>query len=173
MQIIKAPNPIPASGGLYHATPMVFLAGSIEMGAAEDWQDRIAREMQDLDVTFLNPRRDNWDSSWTQSIDNPQFRQQVEWELDALERCDIIACYIDPTTKSPITLMEIGLHAKAEFGISKLRILCPEGFYRKGNIDVTAAFYEIPTFKDWKTWTQAIREELEGWDDFANLDHLR
>ena len=112
MQIIKAPNPIPASGGLYHATPMVFLAGSIEMGAAEDWQDRIAREMQDLDVTFLNPRRDNWDSSWTQSIDNPQFRQQVEWELDALERCDIIACYIDPTTKSPITLMEIGLHAK-------------------------------------------------------------
>jgi hypothetical protein len=38
---IKAPN----SYKQYQFTlPMVFLAGSIEMGQAEDWQSRVSRE---------------------------------------------------------------------------------------------------------------------------------
>ena len=63
------------------------------------------------DVTILNPRRDDWDNSWTQSINNPQFREQVEWELEAMEKADIIAMYFDKSTKSPITLLELGLFA--------------------------------------------------------------
>lgn len=44
-----------------------------------------------------------------QEASNPQFRQQVEWELNALSVADLIVFYFDPATRSPITLLELGL----------------------------------------------------------------
>jgi hypothetical protein len=55
----------------------VFLAGSIEMGAAEDWQVELPKNFENESVTFYNPRRDEWDSSWKQEQSNPQFNHQV------------------------------------------------------------------------------------------------
>lgn len=133
MKIIKAPNPN------IFSRPSIFLAGSIEMGKAEDWQTKIANLLTNTDYTILNPRRDDWDGSWVQSIDNPQFRQQVEWELKAMEQADKIVMYFDPATKSPISLLELGLHAHED----KLIVCCPEGFWRKGNVDIVCMRYEI------------------------------
>ena len=31
-------------------------------------------------------RRDDWDGTWAQESSHPRFREQVEWELDGLER---------------------------------------------------------------------------------------
>lgn len=132
---IQAPNKIgyPAS----HTT--FFLAGSIEMGKAEPWQDRIVKEMADRNVTFFNPRRNDWDSSWKQEISNPQFNEQVTWELEALDEADYILMYFDPNTKSPISLLELGLHANS----GKMIVCCPEGFWRKGNVDIVCSKYNI------------------------------
>ncbi len=58
-------------------TKRIFLAGSIEMGKAIDWQSEVVNALADTDLTLLNPRRADWDSSWVQSIDNAQFREQV------------------------------------------------------------------------------------------------
>jgi len=139
MKVIKAPNPIPLK-----PRPQIFLAGSIEMGKAEDWQTKFTSALSDLDVTILNPRRDDWDSSWEQNINNPQFREQVEWELDALtNRADIIAMYFAPETMSPISLLELGLLAKT----GRMAVCCPDGFWRKGNVDVVCAKYDIKTAK--------------------------
>jgi len=134
MKVIKAPNPI----GEEHNT--IFLAGSIEMGAAVNWQEQVTAALDGKDVTILNPRREDWDSSWVQSIDNAQFREQVEWELNALEKADCILLYFDPTTKSPISLLELGIHVRNP----ALIVCCPEGFWRKGNVDVTCRKYNIP-----------------------------
>lgn len=117
----------------------IFLAGSIEMGVAEDWQSKIEEELKDYNVIIFNPRRDNWDSSWEQSIHNPQFREQVEWELDHLDKSDIILMYFDENTKSPISLLELGLYAAS----GKMILYCPEGFWRKGNVDIVATRYGI------------------------------
>ena len=85
-EVIKAPRWFPRT----HGVP-VFLAGSIEMGAAEDWQAEVTSALMDTDALILNPRRDGWDSSWEQSIDNPEFREQVEWELNGIQNVDYIA----------------------------------------------------------------------------------
>ena len=111
--------------------PVIFLAGSIDMGSAIDWQD----------VTILNPRRDDWDSSWEQTIEHPQFREQVEWELKGLERADKILMYFAPGTKAPITLLEMGLFARSH--PDKLIVCCPEGFWRKGNVDIVCKMYGV------------------------------
>jgi hypothetical protein len=92
----------------------------------------------------LNPRRPDWDASWRQSIDDPQFRAQVEWELDGLERADRIAMYFDPATRAPITLCELGLHARG----GRVVVACPDGFWRRGNVQVVCARYRIPLVSD-------------------------
>jgi len=117
----------------------VFLAGSIEMGLAEDWQKLAEEALQDSAVTIFNPRRDDWDSSWEQRARNPQFSQQVNWEMDKLQKADHILMYLDPNTKSPISLLELGLHAADE----KLLVVCPDGFWRKGNVEIVCQRHGI------------------------------
>lgn len=120
----------------------IFLAGSIEMGSAEDWQSELASRLL-VDFNVFNPRRDEWDSSWEQKFETPQFSQQVRWELDALDKADIILIYFSPNTKSPISLLELGLYASS----GKVHVVCPEGFWRKGNVDIVCNKYNIPQYK--------------------------
>ncbi len=159
---IKVITPTDPSPGLPHANdpyPIVFLAGSIEMGAAEEWQKRLIAELEDAEVTctILNPRRNDWDSSWVQSKDNPQFRHQVEWELNGLEDASIIAMYLAPGTVSPISLLELGLHAD-----ENVLLCCPLGFARKGNVDIVANRRGIPVYETWSEWVDALVRDIRG-----------
>ena len=138
---IQAPNPLKDDGRV-----KVFLAGSIEMGNAEDWQKMIIKELSDYPIQFLNPRRDDWDSSWEQTIEDKQFNEQVTWELNSLEASQFIIMYFDPNTKSPISLLELGIHACCN--PEKLIVLCPEGFWRKGNVDIVCKKYGVKQVKD-------------------------
>lgn len=118
----------------------IFLAGSIEMGKAEDWQAKVARELANADAVILNPRRDDWDDTWVQSINHPLFREQVEWELVGLERADHVLVYFAPDTFAPITLLELGkLTARPD----RITVCCPDGFYRKGNVEVVCRWHRI------------------------------
>lgn len=118
----------------------IFLAGSIEMGKAEDWQKELGNWLMERNYNIFNPRRDDWDSSWSQTYEDPQFSQQVKWELNALDKSDWIIMYLDPLTKSPISLLELGLFANSK----KLIVICPDGFWRKGNVEVVCSLYDIP-----------------------------
>jgi hypothetical protein len=122
--------------------PSVFLAGSIEMGAAELWQDRAGAALDAAGMDVFNPRRPDWDSSWAQDITNIHFFRQVKWEMDALDAADQIVMYFDPATKSPISLLELGLHAAS----GKMSVVCPEGFWRKGNVDCVCDRFSIPQY---------------------------
>lgn len=141
--IIKPPQSISVRqfGGSFRS---IFLAGSIEMGTATDWQTVVAEYLCSKDNywTIFNPRRDNWDNSLEQTIENPLFYQQVNWELNALKIADTILMYFDPNTISPITLLELGLYAESR----KIRVVCPEGYFRKGNVDMVCNIYNIPQF---------------------------
>lgn len=143
VDIVKAPNEYDLADKFG-----VFLAGSIEMGKARDWQTELTQSLSDNeDVVILNPRRDDWDSSWVQSIENEQFRGQVEWELQAQEDATVIAMNFCEDTQSPITLLELGLFALQKYkqdGEPKYLIVhCPEGFWRKGNVDIVCSWYGV------------------------------
>lgn len=131
----------------------IFLAGSIEMGAAHDWQTDLSRQLSEYII--LNPRRDDWDSSWQQTIDNPDFKQQVDWELSGIEKADIVAVYFDPATKSPITLMELGIISQVK--ADKVIVFCPEGFWRKGNVDIVCDRYGITQVDSFDSLVSTIR----------------
>lgn len=133
---IMAPEPLIKS---YDGTS-IFLSGSIEMGDAPNWQETLAKRLDDFII--LNPRRDDWDSSWVQSIDNDQFREQVEWEIKAMEAADIIVVNFCAGYKAPITLLEFGLFA-SRGKENRMVVHCPDGFWRKGNVDIVCSWYGI------------------------------
>lgn len=135
----------------------VFLAGSIEMDTAENWQMRVIESLHDADVTLYNPRRDDWDNTITQSINDPRFKEQVNWELDAIDDAAIVVMYFDPNAKSPITLLEFGLLAQSK----KLIVACPDGFWRKGNVEVVCERWGIPLFNTLEELIAELKARIE------------
>jgi len=150
MKVITAPNPLQIK------SQSISLAGSIEQDRAARWQDEVIEKLKDYPCTILNPRRANWDASLEQKIENPQFNEQVTWELDALEMADVILLYFDPNTKSPISLLELGLFAKS----GKLIVCCPEGFWRKGNVDIICKRYGIEEVEKLKEAVEVVLEKM-------------
>lgn len=130
----------------------VFLAGSIEMGKAEDWQTELGQHLSKMDEVgnVYNPRRKDWDSSWEQSINNFQFNQQVTWELDHLEKADIIFFNFIPDTMSPITLAELGYALGSNLDMV---VCCPDGFWRQGNIEIMCGRQAVTMYRN---YTQAV-----------------
>lgn len=152
---IKAPNIITPNG---HRN--VFLAGTIEMGKSEDWQKKFFEDIRGRvdKVNVLNPRREFWEGDWKQEAHDPNFSQQVRWELDAMEKADLIFLNLLPESKSPVSLIEFGLYARED----KMIVCCPKEFYRSGNIEIMCDKYYIPLFNDYERAFDYIVKKLNN-----------
>lgn len=150
--------------GHYNTWPRIFLAGSIELDSADRWQDRLLGDLWHYDFVALNPRRSDWDNSIEQSIEDPRFVEQVNWELDNIEESDLIVFYFDPNTKSPITLMELGIVSQMLDGPVDVIVCCPPGFWRRGNVEVVCARNGIMLVDNYDSFVNQIEEWLKGVD---------
>jgi hypothetical protein len=162
-----APPPPPTSQKCHIAKPpqpptihgkSVFLAGSIDSGAAPDWQSALTTSLAHLPITILNPRRDDWDATWTQDISDAKFREQVEWELDGLAAADVIAMYLAPDTRAPISLLELGLHAAS----GKVVVCCPAGFWRRGNVQIVCGRFGVELVEGLEELVERVVRRLEA-----------
>lgn len=161
--VYKPPAPLIKTPGKLS----IFLAGSIEMGAAEDWQSLLEGKLSDLDIDIYNPRRDDKDPlTWEQRADNASFREQVEWELDALDMADIIVMYLSPGTISPISLLELGLYARS----GKLIVCCPDGFRRKGNVDIVCQRYRVKQVNSFGEVISFISSLASRWESLRGFE---
>jgi hypothetical protein len=142
----------------------LFLGGSIEMGVAEDWQTILNEEISDFwsDLDVYNPRRDEWDNSWKQDISDPYFKAQVEWELDHIEKSKIVVLYFDPSTKSPISLLELGLLCGSDKREKTVLVCCPDGFWRKGNVQIVCDRYGIAMSETFSDLVKAVRSSVKS-----------
>lgn len=126
---------------------LIFLAGSIEMGVAKNWQSYVIDKLSENtfindSVQVFNPRRDDWDSTWKQEQTNEEFNYQVNWEINHLRKADLILFNFEENTKAPITLWELGRFGRSNNSI----VCCPTGFYRYGNIETICTIENIPLF---------------------------
>lgn len=128
------------------------------MGTAENWQTRLVKNLEDTNLLVLNPRRDDWDSTQEQTVDNPYFNEQVNWELDNLESADFIVFYFDPKTKSPITMMELGLMANS-LSNHRMVVCCPKEFWRRGNVEIVCMRHDVLLVENYGE----LVDQLENW----------
>lgn len=140
-------------------TISIFLAGSIEMGKAEPWQERLAKELEEYDCVLFNPRRTDWDSSWVQDpTPGTKFHEQVTWELDHINESDLVIFYFDPNTQSPITLLELGYALGADIPVL---VCCPDGYFRKGNVVITCDMIGEKVLGSFEELVSEIKNILE------------
>lgn len=153
-QLILPPQALPTNQTL----PQLFLAGSIDMGKAENWQAQVIQYFESEALILLNPRREDWNPDWKQSIENPEFKAQVEWELAAMAQADQILMYFASASLAPITLLELGLMASS----GKLTVVCAPEFWRRGNIEVICEHYNLPLYTELESTLGLLKSVLLG-----------
>ncbi len=131
---------------------VIFLAGTIDNGEAINWQQETEKFFEEKNCTLLNPRREDWDNSWPQQSSDPQFAEQVNWELDAMEKADMIIMNFLPYSKSPVTLLELGLMAAS----GKLLVCCADNFWRRGNVEIVCQRHGIPLYNNMNSLLNSI-----------------
>ena len=136
--VLRPHETIAHRGDTLH-TKKVFLAGTIDMGNSADWQLQVVKKFEALGGKWLlfNPRQQHWNAKRAGEMD-----YQVNWELEHLEASDLIIMNIMETSKSPISLLELGLFARS----GKMYVVCPRGFYRYDNVRITCTRYHIPLY---------------------------
>ena len=148
--------------------PKIFLAGTIDQGNSEDWQARVANDLSEHEGVLLNPRRDDWDSSWECTLDNPEFVEQVGWEQDGLQDSDLIVFYFASDSKSPITLLELGV-CLGHNNNSTLVVCCPSDFYRAGNVEYMCSRFGIRMVNDYDSMLREVKYNLEIFEEYGYL----
>lgn len=140
------------------STASVFLAGSIDMGLAPPWQSSLTAALADLPITLINPRRPDWDSTWTQDLDCAPFVEQVTWELDALDACSVIALFLSADSMAPISLLELGLWIRS----GRVVVGCEKGYWRRGNVLVVCQRWGVEVVDSLEELGDAVKGRLRG-----------
>ncbi|KAI2482869.1 Nuc deoxyri tr2 domain containing protein [Pyrenophora tritici-repentis] len=136
----------------------VFTAGSIEMGNAVMWQEQMAQMLSDLPISVCNPRGREWNAAITPDAQYQEFRDQVDWELEALEQVDVIAFFFDVKTSSPVSLLELGLWAASD----KVVVCCGKDYWRHGNVKITCERYDVPMVESFADLVPAVKNMLHA-----------
>lgn len=140
--IIITPEETTNQGTCKLGSKSVFLAGTIDNGDSLNWQDKVIIELINLGVSceVYNPRREHWNLNPTKE----ELEKQIEWEQDHLDKSDVIVMVLLDDSKSPISLLELGLYAKE----NKLIVFCTPNFYRFDNVRMTCKKYNIELVQD-------------------------
>ena len=166
-RILRPPEPLRVP----RDARVIFLAGSIDMGASVNWQQGVERALGDLDVWIANPRRPVWDSTSSPRMSDPRFAEQVEWEHRAILRANLVFFYFAPGSKAPVSLLELGY----VLGLGKDAVVCcsPE-FWRSGNVEFmtqTCRTMQTNRARYTTNMSKALRE-VRQWDALYRANML-
>lgn len=132
----------------------VYLAGAIDMGHAIDWQSTAIAGLADVsDLVVLNPRRAKFDDDTRD--------EQIRWELDALERADVILVWFPSDARAPIALLETGLYMSS----GKLILGAGPRYWRRRNLELTADKYNVPVYSLLMETITATLHRVMEWKD--------
>ena len=117
--------------------PTVFLAGGITN--CYNWQQDVIDHLKYFEKYYpalknaivYNPRRDDFDT-----LSEEEILEQIKWEHNYLERCNLFTCYFDNSESvQPITLYELGKYSKQKNNV----ITVVNGYKRMNDILIQTA----------------------------------
>ena len=149
-QVILAPSQEPLK-----YTLRIFLAGTT---TAPDWRDAVIASLSAHPLTIFNPFRRDWDSSWREDETFAPFREQVQWELYAQEASQVVVIYFGPDTDAPISLLELGLAARA----GKALVVCHPRYRKRGNVQIVCRRHGITVMDSFDALAETVMRKLNG-----------
>ncbi|KAL4737222.1 hypothetical protein BDV11DRAFT_216856 [Aspergillus similis] len=93
----------------------------------------------------------------TSKVDAGDWREQVEWELDKQDKADVVVIYFHHATQAPISLLELGICARVP---RKAIVVCPEGYWKRGNVQIVCKKFDIEMVDDVNRLKAAIVKRL-------------
>ena len=114
----------------------IFLAGSIDNRYFGNWRKKVIEEIGDSNI-ILDPTNTNHDK-----LSDEDMKLHIQWELDALSKANTILLNFLPDSKSPISLVELGLYVTS----NKLIVICPKAFYKSRYVYTLREKYNTPIF---------------------------
>lgn len=121
----------------------IYLAGSVD---GENWRSFLDKELSNMNYIVFNPLIDKKED-YVESLTNPQFCQQKLWESTCMAKSDYIVFYFNPNTKASISLLELGLWVREK----PMVVCCPEGYWKKGDVDYVCQSFDIPQVEGLET----------------------
>lgn len=132
-----------------------LLAGASEADGGSRWQEMVATCISKMGhIALCTPPRETGTS--VASFENPQFFQSRSWELDALDLAEFVVFHLDSLSRSPEGLLELG-YAAARFP-QKVCVICPEGFWCKGLVDLFCYREDLMKYKSVDEMLDAINQ---------------
>ena len=96
IQVITAPSQEEAN------FTSVFLAGGITN--CKEWQKEVINNLKHYELSVYNPRQEHFDI-----LDKKASYNQILWEFERLEKCDIFSMYFcNDNSDQPICMYELG-----------------------------------------------------------------
>ncbi len=153
-QVIYAPSEEAPRG-----VKSIFLAGSTsKVDGGADWRETLSSSLARHPITIYNPHRADWDATWREDVDFAPYREQVLWELGRQAGADLVVVYFHPATQAPVSLLEFGLAAGA--GPGRVIAVCPEGYWKRGNVQIVSRKLGVELLDDIGQLEEAITKRL-------------
>ncbi len=93
----------------------------------------------------------------------------MEWELDHLERADVIVLFFQGGTMLLINLLDLGMHAQC----GRLLACCPEGYWRRENVQVVRHRSSVLLVETKDELKQLIKDGLRVFLENAAISFIK
>ena len=112
----------------------IYLGGTIH--SKNNWQKDVVNHFRDQGYDVYNPVK-----RWGKDIVQAELDKFIEWQLDALEKADIIVLNIDEHSRSFTRLFEFGLYANLPS--KKMTVYCSPKSPIFTHVRVTCKKYNV------------------------------
>ncbi|PQE23946.1 nucleoside 2-deoxyribosyltransferase domain-containing protein [Rutstroemia sp. NJR-2017a WRK4] len=172
--------------------PILFLSGTTNYTSTR-WQTELINEIalhppkpkpQSISslsptpsCTIIDPYNPTWDASWSETSNNVPFRTQVEWELEAQIRADVLVVgfcgeEVRSGVKGPggTSLGELGMvvgrreGGRREGKRKEVLVCVEEGFWNEGYVEILCGKFGVRCFKRMGDLIGVLREVIEGFE---------
>ena len=128
--------------------PKIFLAGDIDKN--NNWREKIEIALRNTTnpVAIFNPQLPSGDHPKS----NENLINQINWELTAQERADMVLFNFYDKNKTPASMVELGLF------VNKAFIICSNDYYNKTFIDVIAKRYGLSVVTDFSKGLDILKQ---------------
>ncbi len=117
--------------------PSIFLAGSMAIGDRMNWRTRAINTFEKRYHLFDPTNVHHAD------LNDSEMSKHIKWEWEALKHSDAILFNFNAESKSPISLLELGMYIRSE----KIVVVCPKEFYQSHYIETLCSEEQVPLFQ--------------------------